>query len=238
MDAICSFLHVAESELRKTMDLQDNPSKWLRTLGLQNNVILDHVDVSIMPNRIAELFVLAVFTNFIAFVEETIDEHPASPDWIRNKHEHTIDFLLRSLGMLHSSACKNEREVVEYYRLVRNRIMHPDVKDTKLENQRRKVLELLGVEDGVAPNRYGEIRFEDYDLFTRNVKCLAEKVCIIGRPDDDGIATMLRKTGETGFNRYRNNKPRFRNAVSQQLTMLYGLSADETDQVFQLLWEC
>jgi hypothetical protein len=219
------------------MSEQEQPGKWLSETAKGLGVILDHVDQNAMPNRLTELYILAVFTHLVEFVEAVREEHPNSPEWKRNKDEHSIDFLLRNLGMLNNSTCKNDREVVEYYRFVRNRLMHPDVKMAKLENQRKQVHELLVVEDSKAPHQYGKLDYNDFDLFTRRVKLLAERVCVLGRPKDTQIASMLNNYGDLGFRKFRRNRVRFDNSVCQQLRMTYNLARDEAEPISKILFE-
>ena len=97
--------------------------------------------------------------------------------------------------------------------------------------------ELLGVDDSMAPHQYGFLEYGDFDLFTRRVKLLAERVCVLGRPKDTQIADMLNRHGDLGFRKFKKNQSRFKNSVCQQLRMTYDLAREESEPISKILIE-
>jgi hypothetical protein len=232
IDAICSFSNLAVCRLLSELAHVDNPSLKLGKFAAKYGLVIDHVDKDIMPNRLALMYILAVYSQLLEFLESFILEHPNSNKWKRITCEHIIKFVLRSIGALNNSYCEFEREIVDYYRLVRNRFMHPDVNIIHLNKQLKKIKKLIAHSDErLEPNSYYSVNFSDFDLFTRTVKSLAEKLCIIARPADDHIIAMAMNQGFKKLNKYKNKPNRYRNALSQKFCMEYCLQGKELNEI-------
>lgn len=128
-DAVCTFSKLAVDRLCKEMSEHEYRYSWLSYIAAEHDLIINHVDEQIMPNRLAQMYILAVYSQLAEFLEAFLIEHPESNLWRRKEDEHFIDFTLRCIGALHNSECETDRETINYYRLVRNRFMHPDMKD-------------------------------------------------------------------------------------------------------------
>jgi hypothetical protein len=90
-----------------------------------------------------------------------------------------------------------------------------------------------------APNVYSAVEFDDFILFTRVVKQLAQGLCQSARPTDEEIVKMIMRHNETGthdisFRKLigRNHTPaRLRRALAGVLRTLYSLEINEASPI-------
>jgi hypothetical protein len=140
-----------------------------------------------------------------------------------------------------------EVDVAEYYRLVRNGFAHAGAEGAarKDVDALRKLVEKQGDSFSRlnAPNLYSEIEFDDFILFTRVVKQLANKLCQAARPTNPDIVQMVIKLNESGhhnvnFKKLVGQNPtpvRRRRVLAGLLRTLYGLQEDESTPIIELL---
>ncbi len=242
-DAICTFSKLGVDRLKSQMEKQNKPHVWLGEVASEHNLVVNHVDERMMPNRLAQLFILSVYSQLIIFLKEFVQEHPEGNLWNRrcsgNNKESMLEFVIRSLKISNNKEIEKDRNIIYYYCLVRHRFMHSDVKEKSLINQCKKVRKILGLEgDASAPNLYKEINYNDFNLFTRSTKSLAEKLCIICRPTDKQIVTMADKNGfKDLYHHFQHNPKRLHNALRQKFQMFYSLKGAELEKVIKVYLE-
>ena len=238
IDAICTFSYLAVLRLQSEIGHENSPHLRLGEMAKEYSMVVNHIDKEIMPNRLTLMYILAVYSQLEEFLKLLIQEHPNSKEWERKTDEDLIKFVLRSVVVLNKNDCEYEREIVDYYRLVRNRFMHPGTKEIHLENQLKKLKKIIPNSDySSEANLYHQVNHSDFDLFTRAVKVLAEKLCIKARPTDDQIVEMA-KVDFKNLNKYRNNLERYRNALSQKFCMVYSLKGKESDEIVTKYMGC
>ena len=156
---------------------------------------------------------------FEDFIRSFLSEHATAQSWPPRGDKGLFEYVLNNLRLAYSSNGAEEREIIKYYRFARNVISHPDIKITRLENQRRKVRKMLKVnKDGLPPKALGRFDYGDFFLFTCAVKDYAAVICQTARPSDSEIAKMIAPAVKS-LNRFKNKPSRYQNSLRQFLQM-------------------
>lgn len=117
----------------------------------------------------------------------------------------------------------------EYYRLVRNWIVHDRTRPPEKEVEALNNLAAYSVINAAAlgrltaPNRPDSLTFDDFILFSRVTKFVAERLNELGKPSEKSwLSTFDMKP----FNSIMNNPERLRNAVAGKLRTEFGMNAE------------
>lgn len=234
-DAICGYVTVAVDFLTEEYEQHPDGFDWITRYSKGHGVILHDVHFESISPRLAEMFVLLVHAQFEEFIRSFLLEHQASREWGDRGDQGLFEYVVKNLGLTHTTSNAAERETIEYYHLARNVISHPSIKRKRLENQLTKLREILDVTDeDLPPKTLGKFDYGDFDLFTRAVKAYAAKICDAARPSDADLARLIAPEIKR-LNRFRIKTSRFRNAVRQVLHMRYQLGAEESDGIIRHL---
>lgn len=197
--------------------------------------MLHDVDNESLAPRLAEMFVVLVHSHFEEFLRDFLHAYAGCASWGPRGDDGLFEYVVKHLGLAYSVNAAAERETIEYYRLARNVLAHPDIKATRLINQRTKLRKLLNVtDDNLPPKPLGRFDYGDFFMFTRAVKAYAAIICQAGRPSDAEIVELIMPEIKS-LNRFRNKPQRFRNGVRQYLRMTYRLDTEESDRVIDEL---
>lgn len=235
IDAICGYATLAVGLLSEELQQNNSPREWLSGTARMHGLILHDVDDELLPHRLAQMFIVTVHAQFEEFLISFLEEHRESASWPEKKREEALShYVLTNLGMIFKKDCANDREMIEYYRLLRNRFSHVEVNSKRVENQRIKVRGMINAtKDFEPPKAYESVDYGDFDLFTRAVKSLAERICIEAKPTDEVLAEMAKTGPFAALQRYRKNLSRYRNALKQKLLMEFGLDATESSNIVE-----
>lgn len=170
----------------------------------------------------------------------------------RKSEESELDWLIRTIRKECPEALNDKADadffddidIFTYFRLVRNAFMH-EGKETrqlinqfnKLETRGRGLSAIPAVEESnkqhrirsfAVPNRYNELLFSDFILFTRVVKSIAFRLCGVLKPSiDDLLHHKFSPLMHHGLRKYLNNVNRFETACKNRLKMDYNLTDEE-----------
>lgn len=235
IDAICGYATIAVNFLTEEYSQHPDGFDWVTGYSQGHGVILHDVHFDSISPRLAEMFVLLVHAQFEDFIRAFLEEHKESSEWEARGDKGLFEYVVKNLGLSHSSASAADRETIEYYHLARNVVSHTNIKRTRLDNQLVKLRKILGVtNDALPPKALGEFGYGDFDLFTRAVKSYAATICETARPSDEALARIISPEIKR-LNRMRNSPARFRNAVRQVLHMKYRLDFDGADAIIDHL---
>src|SRR5262249_31081378 len=197
--------------------------------------------------RLSQLNVVSVYQIAEQVFEEFRDEYPGSAGWkYDGKSEGVLRTIINNVVGKYDQGCKElgalEVDVVEHYRAVRNRFMHTEINDKRVNESaaelRSRVAGSKEYGKLKAPSAYTEMQIDDFILYTRALKKLVERLCIVARPSDKMISEMVqdgkRKENE-GINlrkllRFREGeagKKRMGNAIATILLRQYALGKKE-----------
>jgi hypothetical protein len=252
LDAIVECNELAVREFVAYAKDSKDPGAFISQLSTRHAIRVNHVDLEHFRVRAAQLYILSVYQQTEDFLERFRDEHPGSDTWKYIEGDSLLVSILKNVGGgFNSNRAFVERfrlEVFDYYRISRNRFMHTEVNDKRLENQlttvaafSAEIQSIYGIRN--APNSFDRLSFDDFLLFSRVTKDIAYKLCQLGRPNDQELAKMimeLDRKREPGVNlrgakRRANNPTRLRNSLSGLVCSLYGLGPDESNSVVDVL---
>ena len=237
IDAICGYATLAVDLLSEELQQNNFPRDFLWGNARVRGLVLHGVDEGLLPHRLAQMFIVTVHAQFEEFLHGFLEEHAPSSAWQKRKEGESLSqYVLTNLHLLHQGACAEEREIAEYYRLIRNRFSHVEVNAKRLENQRKQVRNLLKVDgDHRPPKPYDQVDYGDFDLFTRSVKSLAAKICLAARPSNQLLAEVIKSGSFKALRKYARNRTRFENALKQKMLMDFGLDEAEAKPIIQLV---
>lgn len=116
----------------------------------------------------------------------------------------------------------------EYYRLVRNWIVHDRSRTPEKEMASLRNLPEYSDANAAAlgrlsaPNAPDTLHFDDFILFSRITKLIAERFCVLGKPADD---SWLSSFDMKPFRALLNNRERLRKAVAGKLRTEFGMNS-------------
>lgn len=238
VDAIVECIELAIRDFEKSANSSNNYKEYIFQKSNEHNIKVNDVQFKELRIRSAQLHILNVYQQFEDYLENFRDEHPDSENW---KYPKDIKGLF--LNVLHNlNGDKNiiseaELEIINYYRLMRNIFMHPEIPNTKHDSKVNKITSLIEKDESLsklhAPNKYLELGFDDFILFTRTVKKVAHKLCIIGRPSNEQIADTIKK--RVSFKKYKNNSKRMENARLTFCRCEYSMNETEAAEIVKIL---
>jgi len=222
--AVRSFLHSAKQS--------DDVSAFVRSLSEKHCIRVNYSAVDCLSLHLARSYIVTVYQSSERFMHEFRKEHQVlyQRKWTGDSMEDDpLTVALKNIASNKEAAGKSIGwDLItrfQYYRTVRNWIIHTkdsnlkkpldafeDIKDYSSEHQA-----LFNQVN--APNQPEELTFDDFVLFSRLTKCIAEKMCQIVRPSDDYWKESLLSK----FKQLRNNPDRMKNAVAGLLRTDYGI---------------
>jgi hypothetical protein len=137
---------------------------------------------------------------------------------------------------------KLEVDLFEYYRGVRNLIMHDPEGDQRKTHQRTCKDLQTRVKDSSystlqAPNPIDKVCFDDFVLFTRTGKQLAANLCTMTNPTDDEFAASARNDVSLmkKVRSLSNNRQRCENLVAGFFRERYSVSDSRSRRLSQFV---
>ena len=191
--------------------------------------------------HLAQRHIVAVYESAERFFKEFRGEHSElhRRDWTERKDGMSlIDHALENAGQSKAEA----EEIVgadlirrfEYYRLVRNWIVHDKTRKPEKEEDARRHLPQYSDANAVAlgrlaaPNSPESLRFDDFILFSRVTKLLAERLNVLGKPTE---ASWISAFDMKPFKALLKNPERLKNAVAGKLRTEFGMHSEAADWI-------
>jgi hypothetical protein len=262
-DSVVECNELAVREFVEIANTSINQDEYIQRLSEKHGVKVDKMEAEIFHIRICQWYILSVYQQAEEFFDEFKKEHPRWKEWSTipehrkndNPKETELQYLLRFLNILNPSDIdlkgKGIRyEIFEYYRLIRDRFMHTDFKEKKLLNALEKInnheISVFQEFHVNAPNEYNQLNFDDFILFSRVIKDIAQELCRIARPSASEIAKMLLERDQEkdpnkkeinlkSLKKFSNNKERQRRCLQRLLKSQYNLQEKEVDPIMEEL---
>lgn len=245
-DSISELKEVLFREYEQILMDMDNTKKHIEEISTKHGIVvnfsnIDEVKVSLWKNYIVNAYSVAE-----VFLYEFRDEYCKirNKNWSFNPEESKIKTIINSIvkGKNYQSKVSNFGEVeialFEYYRHLRNNIIHSSEKSMKnVEREYERIIEYkdrikVKYNIDLAPNSLNEIKYEDFNLFTRVMKNIAWELSIHGKPTYQEIAEII---DVKKYNHLKNNQKRFKNSFLTEIRTMYGYDELEAEEVFSLL---
>lgn len=258
-DSVVECNELAVREFVKSVNNSDKQDKYIEELSEKHGVKVNKFEPNLFHVRISQWYILSVYQQAEEFIDEFKKEHPKSHEWCtgekqRKQKETSLQHLLRVLNLKESDIDSNGKgirfQIFEYYRLIRNRFMHTDVDEKRLANALEKIKNYsVSVFDEFrvnAPNEYNKLTFDDFILFSRVTKDIAQEICRLAKPSPSEIVQMLLKRDKEedpnkkeinlkSLKRFINNKEQLKKRLQHLLRSQYNLQEDEVDPIMEEL---
>lgn len=223
----------------------ENPINYVKSLSEKHSIKVDTVDFEELQLRISQLYILSIFQQFEEFLENYRDEHPGRNEWEYIKDKTLFDNILINIAGSFQEGIKLlgslNYELFDYYRLVRNKFLHTEIDTKKIDNKAQllfpKTQTNLDYCKLNAPSIYNELSFDDFILFSRVCKKIAEKFCDIGKPTESEMIDIIKHIYHKKYKKElitvlakSNNKKRLLNSLKTILRIEHGLTPVEAEK--------
>jgi hypothetical protein len=251
IDAVAECNELAAREFVWQATRSGDHRAFIGALSKKHGIRVNDLDPTLFHVLLAQLYTVAVHQQAEIFYDAFRREHPASSAWTLRDDDDGLERILKNAWPSYDKARADigdlETELADHYRVVRNRFAHVDVKETKIEtaamNLRQRVAKNSDYSRLQAPNPYNKLGFDDFVLFTRVTKAIANRLCVCARPSDEQIATMVLERAAKphsgvdfkGSRPFRNNSARLRNWLAALLHTVYSLEKTEAQPIIDIL---
>lgn len=254
-DSVVECNELAVRQFIESLNHSDDKEKFFSESYKKYGVRVNSLNSGIFHTRISQWYILSVYQQAEDFFREFRSEHPEGCTWSnRNEGESQLSYLMRVLNINEMELDPDGKgirlRIFEYYRLIRNRFMHTSASENQLsrvlkdiEGHSVSIKEKFHVN---APNSYDSVAFDDFILFSRVTKDIAQNLCHITKPSVTGIVEMLIKRSEAeddldinlaGLKVFANNSSRLLKALSRLLKSQYNLQGNEVEAIMDELIE-
>lgn len=241
-DSITELNELAIRELIKAAGNDDTPGQYIQNLSKEHGI---HVNFSEFSKELSAImsqsYIVTIYQSADLFLREYQREHcfihgvTWSYEEVK-KGGTRLEQAFRNTEKNYDILNTLDYKIYDYYRLVRNFVVHPNIKDKEtiklLQNElileKSFINEKYKVES--APSKIDEICFEDFVLFTKVVKELARILCELAKPSSKKIIVSL---NINKFSKIRNNHNRFVKAISNKLRIEYDLNEHEIAEILE-----
>jgi hypothetical protein len=200
-------------------------------------VHVSDVDIDKFKLRLAQLYVVSAQQQFEEFIRSFRKECFIS--WPEKEEGSLFEKTFNALPLSDHSAYSFEVDLLNYYGKIRNVFIHSGDK-TKCDLVVRQLKKTISTKPEYAkynaPSSFDEINFDDFILFTRVSKNVAEEMCVLGKPTDKEIVQNLEKQGSLkGMRKLCNNSERMKKSLMNMVQTEYSLDSSEAKGVVEIL---
>lgn len=239
VDAVISFTELAIRLLQKQYLSEVDGQEFLRNLSTELGIYVTHVPLELLATRTSQLHTVSMVQHFESFLEDLKLEYPTRETWdSKPKEETLLHYVLRcATGRTGGwdSTTELELDLLDYYRLARNRFLHAsDEKPTKAKDLKKRAKTHPSFAKLNAPNIYDELSFDDCVICARCAFLIAMKICEWGRPTNEQIADMVFQLENNGqlslksLREVRDAEEKCRKRAQAVLSSTYGMTASES----------
>jgi hypothetical protein len=236
-DAACELTELAIRQLESDAHASGDIRQFVEGLSKTHGVVVTvNEDLRLFNLTRRSYIVLAYsfFDQFLSKLRGELELITGEPWGAKNDEENQVEYVLRQLNHQKASlqpfAGAYWFELVEFYRLTRNQIVHPkaDYSD-RLGRLRTQINKTRSLGDDryaklKGPNTPDSLQFDDFVLCSRLVKDIAEGICSIARPKPEQFVKLRLKDK---FPALKENPVRLRNQIQGFLCTEYSLAPEE-----------
>lgn len=241
-DAIVEFTEVAVRDFVKRSKEFESFDSYLQEKSIEHEIKVDTIDQSIYKTRMSHGYIVSVYQSFELFLRTFKDEYCELYDVKWTLPDSKENLLLKIISKV-SSLSKAKKEIEEpnialfdYYRVIRNKYVHDYISNEKTEKafkevvkQKSKLIELYPNLD--APNKFNEVCFDDFIIFTRAVKTIAKGLCKLVEPASENVyVDFYLRTKK--FSNFKDKPKRKIEAISNDLKFRFGVM-ENTDLIIR-----
>lgn len=244
-DAIVEFTELSVRHFISSAEEKGDFKKYLTDQASKHHIIVNDVNQLIYRSRISQSYIISVYQSTELFLNNFIREHNELKEHNISKDFNKVDLLTgitRQLTKNYNSKSKIESfqfEVFDYYRLVRNKYSHPDLDHRDLDKKHNDLLKFADEIKGLnpklnAPNKFDDMSFDDFLLFTSIVKNIAYDLVQLIKPTDDELKNYY--LSKNKFTKLNDNLDRKNNALMGDMLSTFGIEGDQAKKIIDLLY--
>ena len=241
-----------EVALRLLVRIADDPKKP-NVLKLDGLAKLTEVGVSDVLAKdlllnMHHLYLMNVHSMLEVFVTDLQGQHPEGSAWRRGDKQDDWDFIADQISL--GTARKAFRDspqyrITDYFRLVRNKFVHDRAaKSSRIDEKHAQLIEGLKKDwpygEQPMPNKFQDVGFSDFLLYTRAGKELAHDACTKLQPDTMGlVAALVRMDADTEcsinfhtLKQLSNDKARQERAAISLCRVIFNLDGATSQEVY------
>jgi hypothetical protein len=234
-DAIVEVNEIALKDFLTKAIASNNVDDYIKAKSQEYGVKVDSVDLNEIRTRVSYGYILSVYQSFELFLRTFKDEYCELynvENWnLPNTNENLLLKIIKKVSNLSKAKriiSESKIELFDYYRIVRNKYVHAYIESSKVErafiriNEHNEILnnQYPGLN---APNRFDEISFDDFILFTRVVKDIAIGLCKIIEPNSIDVYSNY-YIGSNLFSNRNTNLDRKSKAIKADLKFRFGIT--------------
>jgi len=243
-DAIVEFTEIAIRDFLKQKPKNIDFDIHLQNKSEEHGVKVDAIDQSIYRTRISQSYILSVYQSAELFIHSFRHEYNDlyETNWgLDDTKENILIKTLRKVSPINRAKeviGEHKIEIFDYYRNIRNKYSHEIIRMKKVNkalNKISKFKELIKDDYSKlnAPNDFNKINFDDFILFSRVMKEIADSLCVLVKPDFKTLIDYYRR--KKFFTKFNENKKRKQNALKSHILSNFGLSGNEVDKLIDEL---
>jgi hypothetical protein len=244
-DGLVEMTELALREIEQQSAASGDASAFIKTLSGRHGIAVNHKQFPGVRWFHAANAIAITHNSFEIFLDEfcleSISLLKLSAWNFGDRKESRLEKLLRQMPCGYQTAVKavsaKNKELAEYYRLVRNHFVHAHGDDdSKVKRQYRSLTEYIGelrerYNVKTAPSLYDHLHFEDVIMFTRLVKDIASALCVTAAPTDEQVADSI----NVKKMKKMIGSPRLKQALKMQLSTEFGLDSVDSDRIASIL---
>lgn len=233
-DAVNEYIEV----LVRKLESESLSEEEFQEIATKYDIKVNDVSVNDATSKIRRYYIVSTYQiqeNFLISLNDYLNRY-AKEYRERKDGESMLKYLCYRL--LDMQKVKDESYlyylICDYYRLVRNYVVHVE-DERKIDNAYLAVKERSAdISDKfpklIAPNDVGEIGFEDFVLYSRSLKKLAQKLLYELQYDLDKIAKSidLKK-----YSKQANSPDHIRSSIKFELQINFRLNSEEINYVVE-----
>jgi hypothetical protein len=241
-DAIVEFTEIAVRDFIAKSQKSKNFDTYLQEKSVEHEIKVDTIDLDLYQTRIAHSYIISVYQSFELFLRTFKDEYCELYDVNWTLPDNKENLLLKIISKVSSlTKAKDEIgesniELFDYYRIIRNKYVHEHISQGKIEKAHKEITKQKTNLSSLypklnAPNKFTEISFDDFIIFTRAVKTISKGLCKLIKPKSEQIFAdfYIREKMYKSFN----DKPERKiGAITNDLKFRFGIT-ENTDLIIE-----
>ncbi len=230
-----------EIALRTTAErfAEESLDNW-SILGTRLGLKVDGLETDQLIASCSRLHIVSLYSGWDSFIRFLRTEYQElfSETWQHNDGDTPFNEIYRNRPGtgedLKQKIFPNRQQAIEYYRKIRNAIVHPTLSTTneveehfaKYEADLIQVRHLYGMHS--SPNRYGSINIHDVKLLARLVLDVG---AVISESFDPGDARLIKVLPLNLWKGFMNNEQKYQNKILGYLRTEFGLDDGRAEHI-------
>jgi hypothetical protein len=244
-DAVVEFTELSVRSFISEANTTGDFNRFIAAKSAEHGIVVNSVPEDIFRARISQSYILSVYQTAEGFFHEfktELEELEGEPIKLE---ESKSDYFTKLVNYVAKTNQKKSQiglyrlSLFNYYRIVRNKYSHDFIADEHVKDAFDKLNPHLASISADymqlnAPNSFEEIGFDDFILFSRLVKDIADKINELIVPENDNMLLNYYRKKDL-YKKYPDHSARKNNALKAHINDNFGLDNDEAQLIVEQL---